>query len=210
MSEHQPNYEPAASAPPGRPSRKSLFRILGVVGALAVAALGISACTFNRTEGSSTPTPPKTVTVAPKPASKPPPKPKPAPTKTVIVPAPAPTKTVIVPAPAPAQAAPQSDPWAVVSAYYADVTSHDYWDAWNLLGPDFQASHGSYDSFVAGYRDTGAQIVYKIGETGDQVTYQLESVNPDGTVQIYEGTATVYGGKIQHTDVHQTYGNPNA
>jgi hypothetical protein len=156
----------------------------------------------------STPAAPRQTTAKPKPAAKP--KPKPAPRTTV-------TKTVPAPAPAPAQppqqqAQPQqhvqSDPWAVISAYYGDVTSGAYWDAWNLLGPDFQANQGSYDQFVAGYRGTGAQYVFELGESGNQVTYYLESHNPDGTIQTYEGTATVYDGKMQHADVHQISGRP--
>jgi len=120
-----------------------------------------------------------------------------------------------VPAPAPKAPAPppqhvQTDPWAVVSEYCGDVTSGSYWDAWNLLGPEFQAHEGSYDQLVAGYQGTGGQTVYEISETGNQVSYYLESNNPDGTVQSYEGTATVYDGKMQHADVHQITGNHNA
>jgi hypothetical protein len=37
----------------------------------------------------------------------------------------------------------QTDPWAVVSEYYGDVTSGDYSGAWALLGPGMQASQGA-------------------------------------------------------------------
>jgi hypothetical protein len=141
------------------------------------------------------------VTVVPKATATPKP---PSRTVTKTVPAPAPK------APAPPPQHVQTDPWAVVSEYCGDVTSGSYWDAWNLLGPEFQAHEGSYDQFVAGYQGTGGQTVYEISETGNQVSYYLESNNPDGTVQSYEGTATVYDGKMQHADVHQITGNHNA
>jgi hypothetical protein len=187
---------------------RRLIAGLVALGGLGSAAILLSACagqTSGAGTGASSPAPVKTVTVAPitvapvapKPAA---PKPKPKPKPRTV------TRTVVAPAPAP----PQSDPWAVVSEYYGDVSSHDYWDAWNLLGPGFQASEGSYDSFVAGYAGTGGQTVREISEYGDQVTYQLESYNPDGTVQMYQGTATVYDGKMQHTNVHQTYGSHHA
>jgi len=144
---------------------------------------------------------------------------RPAATKTVTPdPAPKTTPSPATPAPAtpsPAPAAPptapvQSDPWAIVSEYYGDVTSGDYADAWNLLGPSMQAAQGGYASFTAGYSGTGSQNVYEVGESGDQVTYYLQSVNPDGTVQWYEGTATVWGGQVQSTDVTQIAGDPLA
>jgi hypothetical protein len=152
---------------------------------------------------SSTATPAATTTVTPKAKPKPRPAPKPRTVTTTVA------RPVVAAPPAP-QSAPQTDPWAVVSEYYGDVSSQDYWDAWNLLGPSFQARMGSYDSFVAGYNGTGGQTVSEISEYGDQVTYQLESDNPDGTVQMYQGTATVYDGKMQHADVHRFYGNRTA
>ena len=53
-----------------------------------------------------------------------------------------------------------------------------------------------YASFVAGYANTGRQTVRKTSESGDQVNFTLRSDNPDGTVQTYQGTDTVIGGKI--------------
>jgi hypothetical protein len=63
---------------------------------------------------------------------------------------------------------------------------------------------------VAGYTGTGSQDVYEVSESGDQVTYYLESDNPDGTVQYYEATGTVYDGQLQSADVTQLAGNPNS
>lgn len=95
-----------------------------------------------------------------------------------------------------------TDPWAVVSAFYRDITLHDYAAAWRLLGFDPQG--GGYAGFVAGYASTGRQTVTKISESGDQVSFTLRSDNPDGTVQTYQGTDTVTSGKIVAAHVVQT------
>ena len=95
-------------------------------------------------------------------------------------------------------------PWAVVKAYYHDITVRDYAAAWRLLG---HRPHGAkYATFVAGYAHTGRQIVRKLSQSGDQVSFTLRSENPDGTVQTYRGTDTVIGGKIVHFKVVQTGG----
>jgi hypothetical protein len=73
------------------------------------------------------------------------------------------------------------DPYIVVSEYYSDVSAQDYLDASNLFARVMQATQGSYARFVAGYSRTGSQEVTEISETGDQVNYYLESINPDGT-----------------------------
>jgi hypothetical protein len=99
-------------------------------------------------------------------------------------------------------------PWPVVKAYYQDITLRDYAAAWQLLG---HHPHGAgYASFAAGYANTGRQTVTKISRSGDQVSFTLRSDNPDGTVQTYQGTATVTGGKIVTTNVAQTGGPPSA
>jgi hypothetical protein len=46
--------------------------------------------------------------------------------------------------------------------------------------------------------------------SGDQVSFTLRSDNPDGTVQTYQGTATVTGGKIVTSNVVQTGGPTSA
>jgi hypothetical protein len=61
-----------------------------------------------------------------------------------------------------------------------------------------------FASFVAGYADTGQQTVTEISQSGDQITFTLRSDNPDGTVQTYQGTETVTGGKIVAANVVQT------
>ncbi len=113
---------------------------------------------------------------------------------------------VVLPTPVPAQT--QSDPWAVVSEYYGDVSSKDYPDAWALLGPGMQIR--GYSAWVAGYTNTGGRDVTEISESGDQVWYYLESFNPDSSVQWYRASATINNGKMQGADVVQLAGNPNA
>jgi hypothetical protein len=63
---------------------------------------------------------------------------------------------------------------------------------------------------VAGYASTGRQTVRKISQSGDQVSFTLRSDNPDGTVQTYQGTVTVTGGKIVASNVVQTGGPASA
>ena len=99
-------------------------------------------------------------------------------------------------------------PWAVVKAYYNDITVRDYAAAWRLLG--YHPQGAGYANFVAGYANTGGQTVTKISQSGDQVSFTLRSDNPDGTVQTYQGTATVTGGKIVTTNVVQTGGPASA
>jgi len=108
----------------------------------------------------------------------------------------------LIPAAAPATAA--TGAWAVVQAYYNDITARDYTAAWRLLG--HQTPGAGYASFVAGYANTGRQTVTKISQSGDQVTFTLRSDNPDGTVQTYQGTDTVSGGQIVASHVTQTSG----
>ena len=95
-----------------------------------------------------------------------------------------------------------TDPWAVISAFYADITKKDYAAAWALLGYD--PNGVSYASFVAGYADTGTQTVTEVSESGGQVSFNLTSNNPDGTIQTYSGTDTVRNGRIVAASVVQT------
>lgn len=98
--------------------------------------------------------------------------------------------------------APRGDPWSVISAYYRDITLRDYAAAWKLLAPALQSE--GYAKFAAGYAGTGQQTLAKISQSGDQVSFMLRSDNPDGTVQTYQGTETVTGGKIAAAHVVQT------
>lgn len=95
-----------------------------------------------------------------------------------------------------------TDPWAVLSAYYGDVESHDYLDAWNLLSPSFRETlgggyYGNYQEFVAGYADTGAEWLTKVSESDDTVWISLDAYDTaTGLWQYYSGSYTVDGGLI--------------
>jgi hypothetical protein len=94
--------------------------------------------------------------------------------------------------------------WAVAKAYYNDITLRDYAAAWRLLG--YHPQGAGYASFVTGYANTGRQTVSKISQSGDQVSFTLRTDNPDGTIQTYQGTVTVTGGKIMSSNIVQTGG----
>jgi len=95
----------------------------------------------------------------------------------------------------------------VVKAFYRDITNRDDAAAWRLLGYRWRGA--GYASFVVGYANTGRQTVRKISQSGNQVSFTLRSDNSDGTVQTYQGTVTVTGGKIVASNVVQT-GGPTA
>ena len=112
-------------------------------------------------------------------------------------------------APPQAPAAPQSpatvpnvtDPWAVVSAYYGDIESGNYQQAWALLDSGVTTGQ-TYQQFVNGFACTGSQTLSEVGESGDQVTFNLTAADTcNGQVQHYSGTDTVMNGKIVAANV---------
>jgi hypothetical protein len=116
------------------------------------------------------------------------------------------------PAPAPSSSAPQApetvpnvtSPWAVVSAYYGDIESGNYAEAWALLNSGATTGQ-TYQQFVAGFACTGAQQVTDDGTSGDQVSFSLAATDScTGQVHTYSGTDTVQNGKIVAADVTQT------
>src|SRR5262249_47170583 len=97
-----------------------------------------------------------------------------------------------------------TSPWAVVSAYYRDVTSHQYAKAWALISPAMATSQ-TYQQFVAGYGCTGSERPTKLSQPGHQVSFSLAVVNGcTAATQQYTGTDTVRGGKIVAADVTRT------
>jgi hypothetical protein len=114
----------------------------------------------------------------------------------------------------PAPAAPQSpaaqpnvtNPWAVVSAYYGDIESGDYPQAWALINSGATTGQ-TYQQFVSGFACTGAQQVSEISASGDQVTFSLAASNScTGQTEQFTGTDTVEGGKIVAANVSQDGG----
>jgi curli biogenesis system outer membrane secretion channel CsgG len=110
-----------------------------------------------------------------------------------------------VPAPATPQPVPNvTNPWAVVSAYYGDIESGDYAEAWALLNSGMTTGQ-TYQQFVNGFACTGAQVLSENWESGDEVNFDLAASNDcTGAVQDFTGTDTVVGGKIVSADVTQT------
>lgn len=149
-----------------------------VIIALAAGTLGLAACG---------------TTVAQVPAA-------PTVTKTAAPPSASPA----APAPAPQPAPNVTDPWAVVSAYYGDVESGDYPQAWALLSSGAVTGQ-TYQQFVDGFSCTGGQQLTEQGESGDQVSFSLAATDScTGAVQQFSGTDTVSGGKIVAARITQT------
>ena len=111
-------------------------------------------------------------------------------------------------APTPGQAARprrhHTGPWAVVSAYYRDVSSRKYAKAWALISPAMAAGQ-TYLQFVAGYSCTGTERPTRLSQSGHQVSFNLTVVNTcTAGFQYYTGTDTVRGGKIIAAGVSPT------
>jgi hypothetical protein len=169
------------------------MKMIIISGAAVMAAVGLTAC------GASAPAAqPSALTSRSAP-------PTPAVTKTIIkhervvvthTPSPA-VSTV----PDPATVPNVTNPWAVVSAYYGDVESGDFPEAWALLSSGMVTGQ-TYQEFVAGYACTGGQDLTELSESGDQVSFDLAATNNcTGTVQYYTGTDTVVNGKIVAANV---------
>jgi hypothetical protein len=109
-------------------------------------------------------------------------------------------------APAPQQPANQNvtDAWAVVSAYYGDIESGNYEQAYALIGHGSTTGQ-SYQQFASGFTCTGSQTVSENWDTGDQVNFNLAAGDScTGATHYYTGTDTVQNGIIVAADVAQT------
>jgi hypothetical protein len=182
----------------------------GVVGA-ALVALGaaITACGATPVVVMQTPAAHSAATTAARPTH----------TKTVIkyrtvaapTPSAAPTTTAAAPpaappAPAPQQPADQNvtDAWAVVSAYYGDIESGNYAQAYALIGNGATTGQ-SYQQFVGGFSCTGSQAVTENWDSGNQVNFDLAAGDScSGATTYYTGTDTVNDGIIVAANVVQT------
>jgi hypothetical protein len=156
--------------------------------ALAAGTLGLAACSTTVAETSGAPPVTKTVT--------------PAASRAPVTQAPAarPPASAAAAQPVPSV----TDPWAVVSAYYGDVESGDYAQAWALLSSGM-ATGQTYQQFVSGFSCTGTQQLTEQGESGDQVTFDLAATdNCSGAVQTFTGTDTVTDGKIVAAQISRT------
>jgi hypothetical protein len=95
------------------------------------------------------------------------------------------------------------DPWAVVSAYYGDIESGDYQNAWQLLDSGMTTGQ-TYQQFVDGFNCTGSQDLSENWESGDEVNFDLAATDDcSGAVQDFTGTDTVQNGQIVAADISQ-------
>jgi hypothetical protein len=165
--------------------------------ALAAGTLGLAACSTTVDDTSAGG--PVTKTVTP-PASQPPATQPPASQPSATQP----PATGPPASAAAAQTVPSvTDPWAVVSAYYGDVESGNYPQAWALLSSGTVTGQ-SYQQFVSGFSCTGSQQLTEQGESGDQVTFDLAATDDcSGAVQQFSGTDTVTNGKIVAAHITQ-------
>ena len=123
-----------------------------------------------------------------------------APTATAVTPTAAPTQAARAPTQAPSPGL--SDPVAVVTQFYADITAHDYGAAWALGGDNIAGT--SYSNWVAGYGTTAAIAVTAAEDSGsDQVTASISATQTDGSVRNYSGTYTVQNGVIVSAQITQ-------
>jgi hypothetical protein len=169
---------------------------LALIAALSAAGLGLAACTTVTTSSGPTSPAPSASSSAKAPSAT---TPAPAPSASTT-----PTPQQAAPG-APASAAPNvTDPWAVVSAYYGDIESGNYAEAWALLNSGATTGQ-TYQQFVNGFACTGSQTLTEVGESGDQVTFDLDATNScTGQVEHFTGTDTVQNGTIVAAHVVQT------
>jgi hypothetical protein len=176
---------------------------LAVTATLSAAVLALAACTTVTTSGGPA-SPASSGPKAPSGAAPAPPRSTTAPATTPPAGS-GPTTQQAAPSGAPASAAPNvTDPWAVVSAYYGDIESGAYAQAWALLNSGATTGQ-TYQQFVNGFACTGSQALTEVGESGDQVTFDLAATNScTGQVQQFTGTDTVQNGMIVAANVVQT------
>jgi hypothetical protein len=97
-----------------------------------------------------------------------------------------------------------TDPWAVVAAYYGDIESQNYGEAYALLSSGLVTGQ-SYQEFVNGFACSGSQQLTENWESGDQVNFSLAAYdNCQQTWDYYTGTDTVQDGRIVAASVSQT------
>ena len=92
----------------------------------------------------------------------------------------------------------------MVSAYYGDIESGNYEQAYALIGHGATTGQ-SYQQFAAGFACTGSQAVTENWDSGDQVNFDLAAGDScTGATQYYTGTDTVQHGVIVAANVVQT------
>ena len=95
--------------------------------------------------------------------------------------------------PGPSAAPLPTRPAAVVRAYYAAISAHDYSRAWQL-GGDLTGT--TRQQFVAGFRGTERDTVTVVKVSGHVVAARLTALQTDGTVKRFVGSYLVRRGTI--------------
>jgi eukaryotic-like serine/threonine-protein kinase len=96
-------------------------------------------------------------------------------------------------------AAVRPKPRAVVTEYFAAINDHNWRKVWDLGGVNLGSS---YAHLVAGFHDTGHDVITHMTVDGDDVSVRILAYETTGTVQVYADRYTVAGGVI--TSGHQT------
>ncbi|WP_339152604.1 excalibur calcium-binding domain-containing protein [Streptomyces sp. F41] len=104
--------------------------------------------------------------------------------------------------PSPSTSAPLSAE-ATVVAYFDAINDRDYRAAWELGGKNLA---GDYQAFVDGFAGTERDTVRILGVQGNTVRAELEALQTDGSLKLFEGTYTVRSGVITSADVREVTG----
>ncbi|WP_430478824.1 excalibur calcium-binding domain-containing protein [Streptomyces sp. P11-1] len=92
---------------------------------------------------------------------------------------------------------------ATVVAYFDAINARDYRAAWELGGKNLA---GDYQAFVDGFAGTERDTVRILGVQGNTVRAELEALQTDGSLKLFEGTYTVRSGVITSADVREVTG----
>ncbi|MER7747985.1 excalibur calcium-binding domain-containing protein [Streptomyces bacillaris] len=92
---------------------------------------------------------------------------------------------------------------ATVVAYFDAINDRDYRAAWELGGKNLA---GDYQAFVDGFAGTERDTVRILGVQGNTVRAELEALQTDGSLKLFEGTYTVRSGVITSADVREVTG----
>ncbi|MGW1207407.1 excalibur calcium-binding domain-containing protein [Streptomyces cyaneofuscatus] len=114
--------------------------------------------------------------------------------------APSPEKSAPPPAPSTSSALGAE---ATVVAYFDAINAQDYQEAWELGGKNLA---GDYETFVDGLAGTERDTVRILGVAGDTVRAELEALQSDGSLKLFEGTYTVRSGVITSAEVREVEG----
>ncbi|MDX3377788.1 excalibur calcium-binding domain-containing protein [Streptomyces sp. ME02-6991-2A] len=96
---------------------------------------------------------------------------------------------------------------ATVIAYFDAINAQDYREAWELGGKNLA---GDYEAFVDGFAGTERDTVRILGVQGNTVRAELEALQTDGSLKVFEGTYTVRSGVITAADVREVEGPEDA